>query len=363
MSEFRKYPKIRRIGDSSTDGILDGVVHIEEKLDGANLSIWQEGGEIHIASRNKEITSGFNGAVEYVKNHKGINLLLKEHPEYRLYGEWLVPHTIKSYKETAYKNFYLFDISIFEKMKIVIPTKEDAIEHEMLVMQARKERIAELVALGENEEAMRRGGLAPFTYEDAVNDLTYIESEKSLTGDEVRAIAEAYEINTPEYFGKFENVSEDTIKKEFVGKSNLGPQGEGVVIKNYDFINQWGDPQYAKIVTQEFKEDNATVFGGNNKHSETYQEQYFVNKYSTVARVRKIMQKIQPITDESLSYKHIPRISGTAYHDMIEEEGWAIAQKKSVVDFAQLQRLATKKFIQIYKDILDDNISVADKEK
>ena len=37
---FKKYPKIHRLGKEETEGILDGVCYIEEKLDGANASIW-----------------------------------------------------------------------------------------------------------------------------------------------------------------------------------------------------------------------------------------------------------------------------------------------------------------------------------
>jgi hypothetical protein len=33
-----------------------------------------------------------------------------------------------------------------------------------------------------------------------------------------------------------------------------------VVIKKPNFVNKYGNFQYAKLVTQEFKEDNANVF-------------------------------------------------------------------------------------------------------
>jgi len=117
---FKKYPKIYRLGKEETDGILIGDVHIEEKIDGANGQIWIEDGKVRIGSRNNTLTcdvhnpkegdNHFNGFLTYVAQHEGINKLLTEHPEIRLYGEWLVRHTLQ-YNETNYQHFYLFDIT------------------------------------------------------------------------------------------------------------------------------------------------------------------------------------------------------------------------------------------------------------
>lgn len=117
---------------------------------------------------------------------------------------------------------------------------------------------------------------------------------------------------------------------------------------------------YAKVVTQEFKEDNAIIFGGNNKFSDTYWEMYVVNKYMTLPRVQKIMQKIQPTVDERLDMKHIPRITNSAFHDMMTEEIWEIVKKVPSLDFKALRNLSVRKAKQIYVDILNNSISVAD---
>jgi hypothetical protein len=293
---FISYPKIHRLGKEETDGILDFESILQEKIDGANTSIWLDGGELHLASRTREITDGFNGFVDYVKENKEINKLLADHPEYRLFGEWLVRHTI-SYNETAYRKFYLFDIM-------------------------------------DGDE--------------------FIETTK------VDEIAENYNIPHPRIFSVGKHNEADIA--EYVGKTELGAVGEGVVIKTRDFINKFGDIQYAKVVTQKFKEDNAITFGGNNKHSETYWEMYVVNKYATLPRVEKIMNKIQPTVDHKLDLPDIPRITGTCYHDMLTEEIWEISKKVHSLDFKQLKRLAIKKFVQIYKDVILGDVSVADRD-
>ena len=300
---FRTYEKIHRLGKEETDGILDGTVHVQEKVDGANVSIWMEDGELKMGSRNRVLgDEQFNGFVPYVREHKGVIAYLTDNPTHRLYGEWLVRHTI-AYKETAYRKFYLFDIVIGDE---------------------------------------------------------YMETP------DVTDIADKYSIDVVPYHGFFVAPTLEELNA-FVGKSAFGDRGEGVVIKNPNFRNAFGDFCYAKIVTQEFKEDNAITFRGNNKHSDTYQEMYFVNKYITLPRVQKIMNKIAPTLDlnkngepERLDMKHIPRIMGTVYHDMITEEGWEIANEEKKVDFKQLRLLAGKKAKQIYVDILNDSISVAD---
>ena len=302
---FKKYNKIHRLGKDETAGILHGTVHVEEKLDGANVQIWMEDGELKMGSRNRELTEGFNGFCDYVREHHGINKFFSVYPNRRLYGEWLVRHTI-SYNETAYKQFYLFDV-----------TEVD-------------------VELGTEKQE-------PFFEKASVMD-----------------IADTYGILRPEYHGTFLNPSESDFEA-LIGKSVLGDRGEGVVLKNPDFRDMFGNHNYAKIVSESFKEDNGVTFGGNNKHSDTYWEIYIINKYMTLARIEKVMHKIQPLIDEKLDLKHIPRIINTAYHDMLTEEIWEIAQKVGVVDFKALKRVACKKAAQIYKDKLSGDISVADK--
>lgn len=306
---FKRYPKIHRLGKEEVEGILEGVCHVEEKIDGANASIWVDEGKVRVGSRSQMISNDvdnheeqgtFNGLVDYVKNHEGIRRILTEHPDYRLYGEWLVRHTI-GYNESSYKQFYLFDIT---------------------------KRIDEEV-----EEEFFNKGI-------------------------VLETAEEYEIKTPTWHGVLVNPSVEQLMK-YVGDSDLGEKGEGIVIKNEAFRDKFGSHNYAKIVTESFKEDNGVTFGGNNKHSDSYWELYTVNKYITVARLEKVMNKIQPLIDKRLDLEHIPRVSNTCYHDMLTEEIWEIQDKVQTLNFNTLKRIAMKKAVAIYKEILSGDISIA----
>jgi hypothetical protein len=159
----------------------------------------------------------------------------------------------------------------------------------------------------------------------------------------------------------FENLNLDQIK-EMAGQSVLGEKGEGIVIKPVDFTNQFGDRTYAKYVTENFKEDNGVTFGGNNKHSDTYEEMYYVNKYVTLPRVQKILQKLESM-EGKLSERHIPRVMETVLHDVIQEEGYTMAKElgKKGVEFSykNFNRIAGRKAKSIFLEILTGSISVA----
>jgi hypothetical protein len=300
--QFSSYPKIHRLGKEETDGILDGPVTVQEKLDGANVSIWLgEDGEVRCGSRTRDLgDEEFNGFPAYVKANSKIRQFLVDNPDLRFYGEWLVKHTL-AYPDTACRKVYLFDVY---------------------------------------DERNRQFWLqAPVATLAASLDLGYPEvfaADKELTADEV---------------------------KEYVGKSFIAENGEGVVVKHPGWVNKFGDHSYAKVVHQRFKENNAIVFGGNDKHSETYWEMWVVNKYCTLARVTKIMQKLQPEIDHRLDMAETSQIGMRCYHDLITEEAWEIVKKVPALNFKKLQGLAMRKFIQIYHDVLNDSLSVADSGK
>lgn len=298
MSEHKKYNKIHGLGKEEVEGILEGEVQITEKIDGANASIWREDNHFQFGSRN-HVVPNFRGIKEYVKKNIPIINLLNDNPHYRLFGEWLVKHTI-SYNELSYGKFYMFDILDDDTNEYISPQ--------------------DTMNLG-----LKYGILMPQVFETGV-------------------------------------FTEEEITK-YVGESCLGTQGEGVVIKNPNYTNKFGiKPQYAKIVTQKFKEDNAITFGGNNKHSETYWEQKVCNEYITLNRVKKIVQKLESALDRPLELKDTPRVSSTAYHDMLEEEIWSIQKKTQSVNFKDLGRICNKKAIQIFKDLLSGDISITDSE-
>ena len=298
---FKPYNKIHALHKPECEGLLEGTCYIQEKVDGANASIWLgDDGEIHFGSRSRDlvlVNDNFNGFGDWVKSHPKLKEMLREFPKFRLNGEWLVRHTI-GYKELNYKKFYLFDIE---------------------------------------------------------------ECGYTLPMENMYKLAEEYQIPTVHLYGKFDNPTLEQIK-EFAGKSELGDKGEGVVVKNLVFRNKFGDINFGKYVTQEFKEDNGVTFGGNNKFSETYEEMYFVNKLVTLPRVEKILHKLESM-EGKLSEKHIPRVMGMVFHDVMTEEAHDmanhLAKNGADFNFKKFRELCNKKSKSIFMELLTGDVSVA----
>jgi len=289
--DFQQYPKIRRLGTAETAGILEGDVYVQEKIDGANASIWFSNDAIQIGSRRRHLPpdESFRGFREWQQERSSTLVdLFTQHPTARLYGEWLVPHTIR-YDDSAYSKFYLFDVVFDGETWLDLPA--------------------------------------------------------------VNAFAQTWSFDVPEYHGRFTNPTPEQLE-EFVGKSVLGKSGEGVVLKNPNFINQFGAHQYAKIVTESFKESNAVNFGGNNKHSDSYWEIYVMNKWMTLPRVKKVVQKLNATIEGGVGIEHTGRVINTAYHDLLEEEIWAIQKKVGTLNFKTLAKVCQRKAARLFHDLL-----------
>lgn len=291
---FKKYEKIYSLLDNEwnfreeSDWILNWFCYVQEKIDWANLSIWQDNWQIRIWSRNQDVTEwSFRWAVDYIKSHDWINKLFNEIENIRLYWEWLVPHTITSYSKENYNNFYIFDIEI------------DWIKQSI-----------------------------DFVYD----------------------IANKYNIKTPILFYKWKIESINDILK-YVWKSNIWPVWEWIVIKNLNFINKFWNLTYAKIVWDNFKEENAIVFWN---HQKWDIEMKLCNKYCTLWRVKKIINKIEQTYNANITKQDINKIIWMLQYDIISEEAWNIA-KEWVVNFKTLKGLITKRCARMSIDIIEWN--------
>jgi hypothetical protein len=111
---FKKYQHIERFGTDEVLGIELGISYIFPKIDGTNGSVWYENGEIKAGSRARELTleNDNQGFYDYILKDNRIIDFLYEFPEYRLFGEWLVPHSLKTYKQEVWGKFYIFDVAI-----------------------------------------------------------------------------------------------------------------------------------------------------------------------------------------------------------------------------------------------------------
>ena len=282
-----RYQHIVRLGNSEVAGILDEEVVVQEKIDGANMTISLDpGGFLTICSRRKcifdhgAVIDGFNGAVEYVTKNKGFSALLEEHPDWMLRGDWLVPRTIK-YNEDAYRKFYAFDVQTLGGFYVPVGVYAPELEKHGILM-------AKLLFVGKLDIA----GVA------ALADQT----------------------------------------------SSLGPNKmEGVVVKRYDYTNKYNRSTWAKLVNAGFSADKSVKMHTIKDRSP--QEIRFVAEHVTAALISKVVAAIQVRDGEQVTTKNIAEIVGRCWHDAVDDGiyDFITKGKVQVFDFGSARKLSNDK--------------------
>ena len=298
---FVKYMHLERYGNDEVDGIEQGTTYVFPKLDGTNAQVWlNEDGTIGAGSRNRTLSihNDNAGFMNWVVTQDNIFHFLMNHPTITLYGEWLVPHSLKTYRDDAWRKFYIFDA--FDR------DSETFLDYETMKV------------------LLDRYGL------DYLAPIAIIRN------------------GTREHF-------ERCLKNNvFLIKDGMGV-GEGIVIKNYGWTNKYGRSTFAKIVTNEFKEIHHREMGAPEIGGQTLEEK-IVDQYVSLTLVDKTEAKIinEKATNEIfLDKRDIPRLLQTVWHDLITEELWDILKKNKnpKIDFAYLNRLTITKIKELRKDL------------
>jgi hypothetical protein len=292
--EFKKYQHLERFGNTEVQNIELGKTYIFPKIDGTNASVWlNDKGEIQAGSRNRHLTleSDNAGFYAWVKEQSNLLEYLTENPTHRLYGEWLVPHSLKTYKEDAWRNFYVFDVAIDKA--------ENEIMHES---------------------------------DNKVKYLHYDEYKPLLEGKGLNFIAPINIITNASY----EQLVNQMLKNVFLIEDGKGV-GEGIVIKNYDFKNKYGRNTFAKIVTSEFKEKHAKTMGASEIKGKKMVELEIAQEFVTTALVEKVYAKIE--NDKGFNSRSIPQLLNTVYYDVVKEDAWNFVKKHKnpSINFKTLQ--------------------------
>lgn len=194
--KFEKYQHIERLDTVEVDGILDGTCYVFPKLDGTNTSVYlNDAGEVEVASRNRvlNVHDDNQGVCNYVLNQPKFKAYLERHPNYRLFGEWLVPHTIRGYNDDAWRKLYIFDVMDGERY---------------------------------------------LTYDEYYDDLLD-------AGIDIIKCIDRLDNPTPEQIQTY------LERCTFLMKD--AQLGEGIVIKRYDFVNRFGRTTWAKLVRPHVK--------------------------------------------------------------------------------------------------------------
>lgn len=296
---FVKYMHLERYGNEEVEDIEQGTTYVFPKLDGTNAQVWvDKEGYIQAGSRNRQLSfdNDSAGFFNHIVTDQRVHDLFLGFPELRLYGEWLVPHSLKTYREDAWRKFYIFDVYNVETGEIY-----------------HYDRYKEIL------DAYELDYLAP---------IAIIKN------------------------GNREHYEKCLDKNVFLIKDGMGV-GEGIVIKNYEWQNKFGNTVWAKMITNSFKEIHHKEMGAPTIGGETLEEK-IVDEYVDTHLIDKVVAKIE--NDEGgWTSKHIPRLLQTVFYDLINEELWNIIKKHKNprIDFAYLQRLTITKVKEKRKDIFN----------
>jgi len=292
--KFKKYQHIERFGTIEVEGIEFGTCYVFPKIDGTNGSAWYDDeGCVRYGSRNRALDAD-NDNTEFLTTMSNSPMgnrvanLCENHIDLRLFGEWLVPHSLKTYRDDAWRKFYVFDV-----------------------------------------------------VRDLPEELPSGEKFEYLTYEEYKPLMEKFGIDYIPCVAKYENGTYEAFLKNLKGNNFLiedgRGDGEGIVIKNYQYKNRFGRTTWAKIVASDFQEKH-------NKEMGIAIEEHIIENFCTTALITKTHAKI--VTEcNGWSSKFIPRLLNTVYHDLVTEECWSFVKKfkNPIVNFKRLQRLVTQK--------------------
>jgi len=210
---------------------------------------------------------------------------------WRLYGEWLVKHTV-NYDPKYMNTFWVFDVY-------------DDVAHRYLEYK-------------DYQPVLEKFGL-PY-------------------------IREIMVLDNPSFNDLLDLVRKDEQRPN----SGFGAERiEGLVFKNYQFINRFGNNLYMKIVTKEFREVHHAVMGATRRDDVELQ---LVAKYLQPPRMEKMYQKLLDAVSQVPTMADVPQFMGMVYHDLLTEDAWQmfahdklVRRSRGVVDFTLLKRYSDMK--------------------
>ena len=296
--EFKRYMHVERFGNDEVQGIELGGCYVFSKIDGTNGSVWFDNG-LQAGSRKRQLSIEEDNAgfYDWVKNgrHNLREFFIHTNDELRLFGEWLIPHSLRTYREDAWRKFYVFDVWDELKEKYV-PYDE----YKILLDDFGIDYIPPLCVM---------------------NNATY------------------------------ENLLVEIDNNKFLIQEGAGC-GEGIVIKNYDYQNKFGQTIWAKIITNVFKEKHANEMGHTVKNMKQMTEQEICDDYVGKHLVDKVYAKIVNEM-EGWNSKYIPRLLQTVFYDLVNEEIWNIVKKMKnpTINFKTLNTLAILKIKEIKPEL------------
>lgn len=291
--EFLKYQHVERFGTTETQGIENGMCYVFPKIDGTNSQLWMDNGVLFAGSRNRQLSMDNDNAgfFAWAFEQHNIHAFFAKYPNLRLYGEWLVPHTLRTYQKTAWNNFYVFDVI------------------------------------------------------DGENYIPYEDYKVILDEFAIEYIPPICKVANPTY----ERLIDQLEKNGYLIEDGQGT-GEGIVIKNYEYKNKFGRIVWAKIVKNEFKAKHQKTDVCELREAKLV-EQEIVDKFVTLALIEKEKAKIE--NGNGWTSKYIPQLLGVVFYCLVKEDCWNFVKefKNPTIDYKRLSFMTTQKVKELMPEI------------
>ncbi len=299
--QYKSYQHIEKLGREECEGVLNGVVSIQTKIDGSNAVVFLgDDGLVHAGSRKRELTldSDNHGFYKMIEQDENIKSYLQKHPTHYLFGEYLIPHTIKTYNPNVWDKFYIFDVF-----------------------------------------ALDDGYGRYLSYDEYVPllkecNLVYIPEVARLTNPTIEEVA-------------------DCIHKTHY----LMPEGctpEGVIAKNYAYKNKWGHVVWGKIVSEEFFNKKQKLRTKNHEVKTDAFEVQITNQYITDSVIYKEYAKVKNEYPNANRNELIGRVLSGVYEAFLEEDLLTVVRKnkKCTINFIAMKTESNNRVKEVLKDEL-----------
>lgn len=296
---FIRYQHVERIDAEEVTGLLDGVCHVFPKMDGSNMCAYSENGEMHTMSRNKEIQRPEPFA-EFAHSHGGIERFVKDFPMLRLYGEWMVPHTVRNYIPEVWNRWFVFDVMAEDPETVYRVTAPGG-------------TVIELDCMGQR--------YLPFETYAPILEMYGIEFVEPLclidhpTEPELRGMADE--------------------ENRWMMATGCG---EGIVVKRYDYSNAFGRNVWGKVINSQYSSFKAEFrkMKMNAERNRESLEHFIAIHYATPDVVNKEYCKI---LDEGEGVNPA-RLLNTVFRCVVTENIWDVVKKRNLprIDFRVLRK-------------------------
>ena len=292
------YPEVYQLGQKLVSNVLNGHVLVEEKVDGSQISFGIDSfGDLRIRSKNKEIDI--------------------EHPDdmFRLAVEWIVKNRSNLQAGWTYRGEYL------QKPK-----------HNTLAYSR-----------------VPRNNIILFDICDGL--------ESYLPYSRVKNVANYIGLEVVPLFAKgvFTEADILELKDEWLSRESIlgGTKVEGVVIKNYNVFTAEKKVAMAKLVRDDFKEQNAINWKAA-KPSTADVVQKLIDTYRTEARWRKAVQHLRDAGELQGEMRDIPLLMKEVSNDVLKECKDEILEQLFAYAWPKISKGITRGLPEWYKSQIDD---------